>query len=255
MENELINNQLINPEDEINSIIFDALEAILDSTMEDGMLKEMPIIGIATKILNAGKLVRDRIFYNKVVKFFKNIGHYSDKEKADFFERHNKDESARQRLGEQIVIYLDKFDNLEKPVLLAKAYGAYIQGKISFPEFLDLGNLISIIKTHYLSEIAVILVFATDLDYKSLPIGDTFKRFLPFCEQEWLLERNDEINEDNYGHRMITDKAILIPIVKYKSTKLARNFSSYIINDIYEVERQRINEHYKNVYINPNNLR
>ena len=52
--------------DEIMSLLTDFGELTLDSFLQDGMIKELPIVGSAFSMVKIGADIRDRIFVEKL---------------------------------------------------------------------------------------------------------------------------------------------------------------------------------------------
>jgi len=46
-------------------------EVVLDSTLDSGVLKDIPIIGTALALTRATLVIRDRLFLNKLLHFLK----------------------------------------------------------------------------------------------------------------------------------------------------------------------------------------
>src|SRR5437868_2905408 len=47
-------------------------EVVIDSLMQDGLLKDIPFLSLAVKVANIGKTVTDRIFLTKIKKLINN---------------------------------------------------------------------------------------------------------------------------------------------------------------------------------------
>ncbi|WP_143860926.1 hypothetical protein [Nitrosovibrio sp. Nv4] len=50
-------------------IASDITELVLDSSLDEGVLKEIPVVGWGIKLWGAASTVKERIFLNKVAKF------------------------------------------------------------------------------------------------------------------------------------------------------------------------------------------
>lgn len=47
----------------------DMMEVVIDESLEDGLLKDVPLLGSAVKIANLTRSVRDRLFLAKLKRF------------------------------------------------------------------------------------------------------------------------------------------------------------------------------------------
>ncbi|MBI5081889.1 MAG: hypothetical protein HZC38_21605 [Chloroflexi bacterium] len=116
--------------------IKELLEIGLDSILNEGLAKDIPVLNTIT---TAGKVilsVRDHIFIRKVAGFLKGLQEVLGEQRGDFLDKIEKDRKHRQYVGETLVMLLDKYDNLEKPELLAKLFAAYLKDGITYGEFM-----------------------------------------------------------------------------------------------------------------------
>jgi hypothetical protein len=116
----------------------------LDSMLADGVLKDAPFLGSVVKICMVSKTIRDKLFVRKVWDFIRACPKFTDSEKASFAREHLEDPQKAQKLGDVIVLILDKLDDLEKPTMLAKLFAALVRGKIPLECFRRLAAAIDI---------------------------------------------------------------------------------------------------------------
>ena len=120
--------------DDLNSELFDTVadlfEATGDQLLQEGILRDVPLIGTVVGIARVVGTISDRIFLLKVKKFIFSLSKLSDVEKDDFSEQMDKDEKLRSKVGETVVLLLDRSDDLEKVEILAKIFSVYIKNRI-----------------------------------------------------------------------------------------------------------------------------
>lgn len=226
----------------IKEVIAQYLEVVLDDNLDDSPLKDIPALGSILKLYNAGIGIRDRIFYNKLVSFLENIDNSSEDARTEFWSKFETDEDAKRKLGEQLIIYIDRFDNIDKPVLLARAFNALQKGLISYNELLDLGILIISVKTHYLDKVAEMIYRLSDLDFKDLYERDEELPIIFSMEKDGLLMIDNEIRLRHVNGE--TERQSKVEKT-YMATRLAINFIEHVIYDLYEEATARILEQNK----------
>lgn len=123
-------------------LIFDIAEAFLDQFFDKGLLQDLPVIGTIYKSARLLKSIPDRIFLAKLFRFVKAIEMITLAERDAFRERLEKDPKTLQRLGDAIVLVIDKLDDMEKPELFGKAFRAYVRGAITYEQLRRLGAAI-----------------------------------------------------------------------------------------------------------------
>lgn len=113
----------------------DTAEVILDSFMDDGILKEIPIVKYAVSAYKIVDDLKGRYFIRKlrefIVSFNSNLATTDEVEqrKAKILSKNRDSELA------YITILIDRYLDFKKPDMLAKTYLAYLDNKISWDEF------------------------------------------------------------------------------------------------------------------------
>lgn len=130
---------------EYKDILADFSELALDALLEDGVIRDIPVIGSLVGLVRGGISIRDRIFAKKILRFlleFKDIPPEEIQAQIDNLATNPKE---RQRLGEHLLLLLDRLSDMDKPALLAKAFAAFLEEKISRTEFQGLAYAIDTI--------------------------------------------------------------------------------------------------------------
>ncbi len=120
---------------ELNEIGYDIAEIAFDSLLDDGILKDLPIIGTIVKVFKGAMDIRDRIFIVKVARFLFHLTGTPFEHRQSFKQKINEEPKLKRRLGESLVLLLDRLDDLEKTDFMAKCFAAYLAGNISFDQF------------------------------------------------------------------------------------------------------------------------
>lgn len=133
----------------------DLSEVFLDSIMEDGILKDIPIVSTISTMYKAGKSISEYIFVKKILNF---INEYNkaiiDSDKLEQLKsKFESDEKYKKEVLETLILIIDRLDNEWKSTILACLFIEYINGQYSWEEFQDLSR---IVEQLFLSDIKVI---------------------------------------------------------------------------------------------------
>ena len=121
------------------------LELGIDSFIEDGALKEIPIVSSIVSVLKIGKNVHDRNLLNQTLQFLNEFNDGSInvdklmKYKATI--EHNP-KKCQEEL-ERVVLLLNNNIDGEKSVILAKLFKAYINEEINWIEFCEFSEILN----------------------------------------------------------------------------------------------------------------
>lgn len=123
--------------DEIMSLITDIGEVTLDSFMQDGFIKDLPIVGSAFSMVKISADIRDRIFMEKIKCFIENI----DKNKK--WQEKFSDEEECTKISKQLLYIVDSCDDDDKLKLIGMAFNYLVNEEISKDEYFYTVNIIS----------------------------------------------------------------------------------------------------------------
>ncbi|KRB57167.1 hypothetical protein [Flavobacterium sp. Root186] len=128
---------------DLKEIVSDIAEISLDTFFDDGIIKDVPIIGSLAKLYSAGKNIQEKIFEKKIIAFLLETEKAKKESKNKFYDDLNNNESLRKKVGEQILVILEKIDDLEKPTILGKLFKNFIEEEINFEMFHRLATIIA----------------------------------------------------------------------------------------------------------------
>jgi hypothetical protein len=113
-------------------LAIDLAEVAVDAVLDDGLLKDIPVVGSLVNLIRLSKSIPDRIFAAKVRAFLLRLGKVGDLKKEQFLTNLNADRTQRIKLSEVMVLALDQVDDLDKADYIAYVFMAYIEGVIDF---------------------------------------------------------------------------------------------------------------------------
>ena len=114
----------------------------IDSMLDDGVLKDIPIIGA---IVGTGKLaitIKDRLFLKKLVRFLLELKRTGIEERNDLISKIEASNKYKIKVGEQLMYYIDRCDDHLDAAYIAQLFCAFIKEKVSYDEFLKGSQII-----------------------------------------------------------------------------------------------------------------
>jgi hypothetical protein len=125
--------------DDVNDVLSDLAEFGIDQLLKDGVFQAVPLIGSAVGVLKIFIRTKDWLLLRNVYRFRYNIQAISEENRKSFIERLNKDADYRQRVGENLLLLLNRVDDIRKPELIANLFKAFAEGKIDDEKYQKLG--------------------------------------------------------------------------------------------------------------------
>lgn len=105
-------------------------EVAIDSLIDSGVLRDIPIIGTAISIYKAGNEIAAHIFAKKIASFLSEVEKIPTKERQDFFEGLPEPE-GEESIGEALLLILEKVDSYTLAKMLGKAFRLLAEGQLS----------------------------------------------------------------------------------------------------------------------------
>ena len=123
--------------EETSDILSNIAEISLDAIMNDGFLKEVPILSTAVSMFKIGNSLRERHYVKKLASFVLalNYGIADDKARECYRQKVTNDPKRRNKELEYILILIDRYLHENKPSLLAKLYLSYLDDFITWNDF------------------------------------------------------------------------------------------------------------------------
>lgn len=108
------------------NVVGDIGEVVLDTTLNDGLLKDIPVI---STIVGAGKLVaniKDYLFVNKLISFLYPIKDTNAEDRIKAIEQWEKDSKYKVRVGETLLGMIDRCDSRIKAGWLSLLFYEFV---------------------------------------------------------------------------------------------------------------------------------
>lgn len=116
---------------DLASVATDLGEVSLDLLLKPGILRDIPVLGTLAGLWNAGRTVRDHLFTKKLLFFLRALSEVPQEQRRKMIEQLEADPTFGRKIGEEVVLLLDRLDTVVKAALIGKAFKAYCEGAIT----------------------------------------------------------------------------------------------------------------------------
>lgn len=135
---------------DLKSIAGDFGEIAIDSLLEDGVLKDIPVIGALQGIYSASRSVSNYLFSKKLIKFISALSELTSQERADVIKKLESNDGYFKKVGETLVLLIERMDDMQKPEMLAIAFRSLAKNKIDIDQFKRLTHAIDRLQVYYI---------------------------------------------------------------------------------------------------------
>ena len=116
-------------------LLKEAAEFTLDAVLDDGVVKNIPVVGTVAKLFRMCVGVQGYVFAKKVRRFLEELTTIPQEDRDHFARQIENDKKEQSRTAEVLVVLLDKLDDIQKTPLLARAFGGYVRSEYDFSTF------------------------------------------------------------------------------------------------------------------------
>jgi len=121
--------------EEIQNISADIIETIIDSTIENGLIKDLPIIGSIVGLSKGIISIQDRLFTKKLLKFLLQLKSIPEFQRRKQIEKIEKSSKNRIKVGEKILYIIQDCNDHIKAEFVGLLFAAYLQEEIDYESF------------------------------------------------------------------------------------------------------------------------
>ena len=119
----------------------DYCEIAIDTIFTDETIKEIPVLKTIYSVFKTTKNVKDFLLLKRINAFINGCGNISEGKRSRFILKMG-DEKFCTKVGEKILLLVDKVDEVEKAELIGKAFVLFIEDKIEIPFYFRLCSMI-----------------------------------------------------------------------------------------------------------------
>jgi hypothetical protein len=114
----------------VTEIAMEFAEVALDATLEDGVVKELPVVGLLAKGYNVYTSIRERLFLKKILKFLAGISEVSPEQRHKFAEQMVREPTVARQVGEALILHLERQEHFDKCFIIGRVFAGFIRSEI-----------------------------------------------------------------------------------------------------------------------------
>lgn len=117
-------------------------ETLVDSILNDGVLKELPIVSSIVGLGKTAISIKNGLFLKKIIHFLTEINHIPLSVRKAMIDYIDSREDQKIKVGEKLIFILDKCEDYIDTKYIAQFFCAFLEKKITYEEFLKGSRII-----------------------------------------------------------------------------------------------------------------
>lgn len=123
-------------ESELTSVGTEVSEIAIDLVIDDGVLKDVPIISTLVGLGKTAASVREYLFLKKIIAFITKISTVSKSDRQKMVKRINESDDFKVKVGEKLLYLIDKTEDHETAGIIGLLFAAFVENKMDYSDFL-----------------------------------------------------------------------------------------------------------------------
>lgn len=124
-------------------LMTDINEAFLDSFLKDGIVKDVPILGLVLKVINIGNTIQERLYIKKLLTFLKQLENTQVEDREREINKIDESKDYKTKVGEKILYVINEADDCEKAQYIGTLFNYFLQGILQYEDFIRCVNCIN----------------------------------------------------------------------------------------------------------------
>jgi len=116
-------------------IVLENAEGLIDVVTDNEILKSIPVVGTALKAIKGAGDIRDRLFAAKIMTFLNSLEKVAPDLKENIRKRVAENPVEARKVGETVLLLIDRLADLDKTDIIAKLFIAYAYGNLKPVDF------------------------------------------------------------------------------------------------------------------------
>lgn len=121
----------------------DSIETAIDASLEDGLFKDIPVVGTLFNLAKLGAGIRDQLLARKIFRFLHEVSSLKASERARMVDELAGTDAKREKVGELIIDIIDRSGTEDKAALIGRLFVAAGRKIIPASSVLRLSTIIS----------------------------------------------------------------------------------------------------------------
>ncbi|WP_416442730.1 hypothetical protein ACH3O9_17930 [Leeuwenhoekiella sp. A16] len=127
---------------ELPELAKDYAELAIDGIMDDGVLKDIPLVGTVIGVMKFGNSVNKHLFAKKLYKFLFQLHTIPLEKRIKKIDEINSSKKYQSSVGEMTFELLEKIESDGKPEIIGKLFKAVVEEKIDYQTYLRLAHIV-----------------------------------------------------------------------------------------------------------------
>src|SRR6266496_2194250 len=121
---------------DLQDVTIDLAETLADTLLNDGIIKDIPILATIIGLGKTGLNIKDRLFLKKIIYFISELKNIPAEKRNELITKIDSSGKYRIKVGEKLLYIIDKCEDHTTSQYVAILFSAFLNEEINYPDFL-----------------------------------------------------------------------------------------------------------------------
>jgi hypothetical protein len=121
---------------DLQNVTIELAETFTDNLLNEGLLKDIPLLGTIIGLANAWFNLSERLLVKKLIYFLSKLQDISAEKRKNMINTIEKSSKYKINIGEKLIYIVDKCDDHTMAEYVAELFTSFLNNKISYSDFL-----------------------------------------------------------------------------------------------------------------------
>ncbi|UHO38898.1 hypothetical protein H5J24_01555 [Chryseobacterium capnotolerans] len=123
-------------DENLKGLVTDINEVFLDSFLESGIIKDIPILGLVSKVINIGNTIQERLYTKKLLTFLKQLEDTKPEDREKEINKIDENENYKTKVGEKLLYIINETDDCEKAEYIGILFKWFLEQELEYVDFI-----------------------------------------------------------------------------------------------------------------------
>lgn len=184
---------------DLSTLMKDGVELSIDSLMDDGIAKDIPVVGTIVGLIKSSQNIGNWLFLKKILAFLTKLESVDRQQREKMINKIDNSKKYRKKVGDQLLFIIDSCEDDIKAEYIAVLFKAFINEEVTYDDFMKGSSIINRLTTVDFDRFVKFGADMYDTDFIGVGLAYTRMSKIRVSDTKYYADRKQEDLVDGYA--------------------------------------------------------
>ncbi|MFR9546123.1 MAG: hypothetical protein SNJ29_11170 [Rikenellaceae bacterium] len=184
---------------DLSTLMKDGVELSIDSLMDDGIAKDIPVVGTIVGLIKSSQNIGNWLFLKKILAFLTKLESVDRQQREKMINKIDNSKTYRKKVGDQLLFIIDSCEDDIKAEYIAVLFKAFINEEVTYDDFMKGSSIINRLTTVDFDRFVKFGADMYDTDFIGVGLAYTRMSKIRVSDTKYYADRKQEDLVDGYA--------------------------------------------------------